>query len=148
VSKASRKIKRVAGGLILGISGILLFSSCSVITQFIPPSDEVRYKYVNQIKSDLDYSSAGEVVEESYDNGGGVVAPSVFHSTIKGSKAFDTLSSRVQALPYADCAVSTFQAKCKIKHVNIDITKADNAEDLVELRISDRSNGRGITDDK
>jgi hypothetical protein len=61
----SRRNKSVVT-LAIGIGGLFLFNGCAGLS---PLPDEERYQFINQVKDGLDYASAGEVIEERYDNG-------------------------------------------------------------------------------
>jgi hypothetical protein len=143
VIKISSKIRRVASALVIGVGGMILFSSCSTLSQFRSLPDEERYQYINQVKEDLDYKSAGEVIKEEYDNNDGIVSPSVFLADLKGEKTFTTLSDRLQALPEVKCdAASDRQTICHIGQADITITKIDESNNLVNLKILDSYSGR------
>jgi hypothetical protein len=116
--------------------GVLSLSSCAL-------SDEERYQYVNQVKEDLDYKSTGEVIEERYDKNDGIVSPSYFYAELKGRETFNILSDRLQNLPQANCTyIGAEQTRCDVNGINVRITKAKESNELLDIKITDSSNGR------
>jgi hypothetical protein len=142
VTKVSSKIRRVASALVIGTGGMLLFSSC--ISGFIPPSDEKRYQYIEQVKTDVDYKNSGKVIEEKYDEGDGVWSASVFRAEIEGVETYNVLVDRIKALPEADCkVVGNTHSRCRMGPVDVEVLKLRDSDNLVAFRLTDSSNGKG-----
>ena len=132
------KIKQVAVAATIGLGGMLVLSGCEQLSSL---PDEERYKYVNQVKEDLDYASSGEISRERYDTGDGVFSPSFFYSELEGDTSFDILTQRLQSLPDVDCeALVTEQSRCYIGRVEVKITRIGVSK--TALQITDSSNGR------
>jgi hypothetical protein len=70
--------------LIMGVS-IIIFGFISLINELSPLPDTEQYQYINQVKAFVDYEVTGQVLEEKYDNGDGVFAPSYFEVKIQGN---------------------------------------------------------------
>jgi hypothetical protein len=121
---------------ILGLTVIL--GGC---TQLSSLPDEERYQYINQTKNKIDYASAGEVIDEGYDNGDGVFESSGFYAKVEGTDSFESLTNQVKMLPDVTC--QTFvdsQTRCRLDRVSIEINK--NPSGITDLYLIDSSNGR------
>jgi hypothetical protein len=141
----SRRNKSVVT-LAIGIGGLLLFNGCAGLS---PLPDEKRYQFINQVKDGLDYASAGEVIEERYDNGDGVFSPSSFYVEVKGDKAFTILSERLQSLPNVDCStLVSEQSRCNVGQAYVTISNFAESGNVTSVDISDSSSGRNSDNDK
>jgi hypothetical protein len=120
------------------IATVLALSGC--IKGLTPLPDAERYQYVNQVKEDLDYKAAGEVIKENYDNSDGVFGVSYFEATVKGPEAFDTLRAKLQLLATKPCnPILETSIGCYVGQV--DVALFGNREQA-NFRITDANNGR------
>jgi hypothetical protein len=155
----SPRLRRLATVLALGAGGMLLLSGCTNIDSFIPLPEEQRYQLINQIKDEIDYKDAGEIIEERYYDGGGVLAESGFRLEAKGNGTFKALSDEVLDLPNIECThESNFQTLCSLKGIYVEVTTdyltvwdsnihefthPTNPNSPVILSIRDGTNGKG-----
>lgn len=131
-------VKKVIGIGLITLSALSL-SGCGLI----PPSDEQRYRLINEVKNSLDYTSAGEITKEGYDDNNGVFSPSIFAAQIKGESTFDTLSARIKEIPEIECtAMSAIQVRCEKGQVTIGLKRDSPNDSLVKLRLTDFYSGR------
>lgn len=126
----------------LGLTTIL--SGCQGI---LPLPDKERYQFINKVKDDMDYASAGKIVEEHYTDTDGVFNASAFVVNIEGDDSFDVLSNRIKKMSNDNCFNSPApaigdQTYCSIGHVKITVYRETSESDKIQLVISDPSNGR------
>lgn len=142
VTKVQKKI--LSFFIVLVGAGVL--SGCAQL-RALP--DEERYQFINQVKDDLDYSSAGNIVSERYDEGDGVFSPSFFLANVEGPGAFSILQQRVQSLPGAECQlVRDTQTRCQVGQIDVSIYRNESKMNMVTLNITDAYNGRDSNADK
>ena len=129
----------------LGLVGAFTLSGCgwsNAVEQFTPLPDEQRYSRVNDVRDNLGYSEAGEVLTARYDHGDGVFSPSFFQAGIEGDEAFSILTERAKTLTPDQCeTLSETQTRCFVGVVSIEIWD-ESYNGYVLLRITDSSNGR------
>lgn len=121
-----------------------ILSGCQALS---PLPDRERYQFINKVKDDIDYASAGKVIEEHYTKTDGVFNPSAFVVNIQGDNSFDILSERAKKLSNNNCFNSPAptvgdQTYCSIGHVEITVYRKNEKTDKTQLVISDPSNGR------
>lgn len=126
----------------LGLTTIL--SGCQGL---MPLPDKERYQFINKVKDDMDYASAGKVIRKGYDNNDGVFNASYFSTDIEGSNTYDVLSTRLKELSNNKCYNSPApatgdQTYCSIGHVEIKVYRESSEINKVRLVISDSLSGR------
>lgn len=124
---------------IVSFSSIIL-SGC----QFIPPSKEKQYQNIDEFLDEIDYSSAGEIVEESIE-GDGVFSVAVKRYTYDDPKAFDSLRDRVKEGKDSECTHESFrQLNCVVRslNLNVNVQRKSSDPDRVVISVSDSSNGK------
>lgn len=126
----------------LGLTTIL--SGCQGL---MPLPDKERYQFINKVKDDMDYSSAGKASGGHYDNNDGVFNPSYFVVNIKGENSFDVLSERAKKLSHDKCYNSPRpavgdQTWCVVGQVDIKVYRETSETDKILLSISDSFSGR------
>lgn len=124
---------------VVSFSSIIL-SGC----QFIPPSKEKQYQNIDEFLEGIDYSSAGEIVEED-SQGDGVFSVSVKTALYDDSGAFDTLRERIKKYPSSECS-QDFDTKlvCGIKSLKISVSlyRESVNSNFANIRITDSRNGK------
>lgn len=133
--------------LLMSLSLTTVLSGCTPGTGLRPLPDKERYQFINKVKDDMDYASAGKVVEEHYTDTDGVFNASAFVVNIEGDDSFDVLSNRTKELSNGKCYNSPApatgdQTYCSIGHVKITVYRETSESDKIQLVISDAYSGR------
>lgn len=126
----------------LGLTTIL--SGCQGL---MPLPDKERYQFINKVKDDMDYASAGKVIRETYDNNDGVFNASYFVVRLEGDNSFEILSERAKKVSDDTCHTSPSpatgdQTYCSVGQVDIKVYRENSETDKVRLSISDSFSGR------
>lgn len=132
-------MRRMKGAI--AIAAVALFlSGCG---QYKALPTEERYQFINQVKDNLNYATAGEVISEELDKGDGVFSPSIFRTELKGKSTYKELNSRIKALPEVkDCRETKEQIRCKLGQVDIYLNQEENSASSVVLKLTDVFSGR------
>lgn len=108
--------------------GILWFTTAS-------ESHEDRYGDIDRILEKLDYTTAGAVVEESYDNSNHPLDPASFEATVQGPDAFATLSERLlEAMSGRHCSTSETATRCTRGNPSVRVLQQTDGTVLIQIR--------------
>lgn len=132
--------------LLISLGLTTTLSGCQALS---PLPDKERYQFINKVKDDMDYASAGKVIEEHYTKTDGVFNPSAFVVNIQGDNSFDILSERAKKLSNNNCFNSPAptvgdQTYCSIGQVDITVYRKTSDTDKTLVGISDDLSGRPI----
>lgn len=128
----------------------LALTGCSVLTQFIPPSDETKYRFIEAGKDVIAIETAGTVLSEEYDTGGGVISPAWYVAEVQGEDTLEILKERLLNHPEVECeTVLERGARCRLEEASIGVwLSKDTPGDIIRVTISDANNGRISKDEK
>lgn len=130
--------------LLLSLGLTTTLSGCQALS---PLPDKERYQFINKVKDDMNYSSAGKVIRETYDNNDGVFNASYFSTDIQGIDSYDILSNRLKKLSNNKCYNSPApatgdQTYCSVGQVEVKVYRENSETNKVRLVISDSLSGR------
>lgn len=127
----------------IGLSGVMILFALSLTGCGMSPlPDSERYQYINQVMNDVDYENAGEIVEETTDNGDGIFTPSHKKVQYKGNKTFYKLSDTLKSLENYDCAGGETQISCTRGRVSVSVSISRKNPIDTYFTISDALGGR------
>lgn len=133
--------------LLISLGLTTTLSGCTPGKGFIPLPDKERYQFINKVKDDMDYASAGKVISKTYDNNDGVFNASYFVAHLEGDNSFEVLSERAKKVSDNSCHTSPApavgdQTYCSVGQVDIKVYRETTETDKVRLSISDPFSGR------
>lgn len=125
----------------LGVIMLILGSVTSCTSVFSLPHEE-RYQYINQVLDEVDYKTAGTIVEEQIDDGDGVFEPSYKKVFYQEESAYTILVKRMKKIENYSCSGGKTQFYCTKGQASISLTLTGKDNKETHLGISDSSGGR------
>lgn len=133
-------VKKILGIGIISLSALSL-SGCGLI----PLPTEQRYQKVDQLWEELEISSIGTVLSDTYGGGDGTFGQSTRDTEVQGVDSFTLLEDKLLSIKGINCNTASSPAKCSLKGEVISVYFSENDEvapPIVSIRISDSSNGK------
>lgn len=153
-----RRIGKLIGGSIIGLTllGVVAYLAMPLIwtlvaaSQFLFPeriSQEDRYYHINQVLEQIDYKTAGTVLEENYDdNSPHPLNPAYFTVVLEGENTYKILKERLELVdPTPRCdeveSETVLQLTCDFGRPRMARVVQSEAG-LVTLQLTDTGTGR------
>lgn len=136
-----KTVKKILGIGLISISALSL-SGCEGL---LPLPDEQRYQNVDELWEELEISSIGTVLSDTYGGGDGTFGQSTRNAEIQGVDSLSLLEAKLLSIEDIDCNTGSSPAQCYLPGgiVSIDFSENDELDPpVVSIRISDSSNGK------
>ena len=104
--------------------------------------EEKRLQYVTPIVEQIELSSAGELINETWHKGDGFMGGSSYQATLRGAEPFEILRAKIINIPQVTCekyAPNSYSLNCNQGRVEIGLFV--DQENVTNIRILDYYNG-------
>lgn len=116
-------------GTVIGVLALVLIGvhSCSAITK------EARYEGIRQISTELDYSSAGDILYEADAKTNGYMSDARFEIVYEGTTAFEVLHKRISKMEDIECRfLNDERGLCQKEGIEIIVGIASQPSDTLD----------------
>lgn len=136
--KNKDKIFRGLTSIVMTLFCVVALSACSL---FVIPESE-RLKRIEPLVEQIDPSSLGEIVEETWRPGDGFAGGSSYNVKIKGDDAFNLLAKKLEKIPSLNCEIHVdIQISCNDNTITVGVG-VDKKANTIHLQIRDSFGGR------
>lgn len=127
------------------VAASITFVGCGMLT---PEDKEAQLKDIKEIATEIDYKSAGRILEEKYKPASSKLESSSLTVSLEGEEPFAQLKESILKLDGIDCVPVNAEAKtisCRLNVISVNATvrEEDTEKPYTDLIIIDPKSGRG-----